>query len=151
MQVDISLNSLSVHMVDQPGHRVPMVLSSHAETSGVKGAEPKNEDLVKVRYFRVQKNSPEYHTVYEGIDQSVTASLSTLVVHAAPEPIIVLYDFIMSTFVPGHGGSGVNTPVVVDSPTGEPLPAPASADSGKIKVRVNLTTVEGGFLCYYGI
>ncbi|KAG8928477.1 hypothetical protein FRC01_005870 [Tulasnella sp. 417] len=141
MQVDISLNSLSVHMVDQPGHRVPMILSSRTETSEVKGAETGNDDLVKVRYFRVQRNSPEFHTVYEGIDQSVTASLSTLVVHAAPEPIIVLYDFIMTTFVPGHGSSETNTPVAADSPSGEPLPPPA-VDSGKIRVRVNLTTVE---------
>ncbi|KIO33566.1 hypothetical protein M407DRAFT_3889 [Tulasnella calospora MUT 4182] len=142
MQVDISLNSLSVYMVDQPGHRVPMVLSSRTATSGAKGAETGNDDLVKVRYFRVQKNSPEFHTVYEGIDQSVTASLSTLVVHAAPEPIIVLYDFIMSTFVPGHGGSQANTPVAADSPGGEPFPPAAAVDSGKIRVRVNLTTVE---------
>ncbi|KAG9019286.1 hypothetical protein FRB90_004293 [Tulasnella sp. 427] len=141
MKVDLSLNSLSVHMLDQPGHRVPMIMSSRDDTSVGTEGHTEGDDLVKVKYVRVQQNSPEFLTVYEGVDQSVSASLSTLVVHAAPEPIIVLYDFIMSTFVPGHGGSEANTPVAANTPIGDEV-SPGTPNSSKIRVKVNLTTVE---------
>lgn len=96
-------------------------------------------DLLSVSYMRAQKDSPEYNTVYEGIDQSVDVQISTIVLHAAPEPIISLYDFIMTTFV-----SNANR-ALLDSPS--PPPASddvhSSADDSKIRVVVKLESVRG--------
>ena len=44
-------------------------------------------DLLKVKYVRAQRESPEFDTLYEGIDQTVDVRLSTLVFHVEPEPI----------------------------------------------------------------
>jgi vacuolar protein sorting-associated protein 13A/C len=46
-----------------------------------------------------RRTRPEYLTVHEGIDQSVDIKMSTLVFRAAPERVLGLYDFIMTTFV----------------------------------------------------
>jgi vacuolar protein sorting-associated protein 13A/C len=101
------------------------------------------KDLMKISYKRVQKNSPEFATVYESIDQSVDVQLSTFIFHAAPEPVVSLYDFIMTTFVPQSPEQPANaTPsAIVISDEGE-LALPAN-DTGTIKVSVRLDSVQG--------
>ncbi|KAG8880371.1 hypothetical protein FRB97_000908 [Tulasnella sp. 331] len=149
MNVDVALGSLSMHMIDNPAHPVPLVMSSRSQEQD---SNTKNElDLVHVKYVRAQKESPEFMSVYEGIDQSIDATLSTLILRAAPEPILNLYDFIMYTFVAGHGDTGNVTPVADRSPDTfhdeQPLPrGETGADTGKIRVRVDLKTVELVFI-----
>lgn len=101
------------------------------------------KDLMKISYKRVQKNSPEYATVYESIDQSVDVQLSTFIFHAAPEPVVSLYDFIMTTFVPQSPEQPANTTpsAIVISDEGEL--ALSAKDTGTIKVSVRLDSVQG--------
>lgn len=146
MQVKLTLRSLSLDMIER-GSRTPLILSSEAAAESA--ASKDVQDLVRVNYSRVQTNSPEYMTVYEGIDQSVNVALSTFIVHAAPEPIIDLYDFIMSTFVAGHATPEDISPSPpssdpATSPPQGPQP-PANANAAKMRVRVNLTKFEGEF------
>ena len=63
------------------------------------------DDLLTVDYTRAQKASPEFLTVYEGIDQNIDVKISTFVFKAAPEAVLMLYDFIMTTFVPDTGNN----------------------------------------------
>lgn len=101
------------------------------------------KDLLSVAYVRVQQESPEFAIVYGGIEQSVDVKISTFIFHAAPEPVLMLYDFIMTTFVPES-----------DSSSPQPGPQVSSSDSNlsaqlttenerKIKVSVNLASVRG--------
>jgi vacuolar protein sorting-associated protein 13A/C len=101
------------------------------------------KDLMKISYKRVQKNSPEFATVYESIDQSVDVQLSTFIFHAAPEPVVSLYDFIMTTFVPQSPEQPANTTLsaIVISDEGEL--ALSAKDTGTIKVSVRLDSVQG--------
>lgn len=101
-------------------------------------------DLVRVKYIRAQKESPEFMSVYDGIDQSVEVALSTFTFNVAPEPVLTLYDFIMSTFV---GGNEVTTsaPTPAGSNSGTPQseqPPPPPAEPGIIKVNLKLTSVR---------
>ncbi|KAG6898100.1 hypothetical protein C0992_005427 [Termitomyces sp. T32_za158] len=57
-----------------------------------------HQDLLMVAYTKVQKESPEYATVFDCIDQTVDIRVSTFIFRAAPEPVISLYEFVMSTF-----------------------------------------------------
>jgi len=105
--------------------------------------EPGNKDLMKISYRRVQKNSPEFATIYESTDQSVDVQLSTFIFHAAPEPVVTLYDFIMTTFVPQTQEQAVNkTPsvIAVADEGGPPLPTKAMET---IRVSVKLDSVQG--------
>lgn len=100
-------------------------------------------DLLTVHYLRVQKASPEFSTVYEGIDQSIDINISTLVFCTAPEPVLALYDFIMTTFV-GDGGtqpSDVTATATIES-DGQRITTESKAE-GKIRVLLKLKSVQG--------
>ena len=84
-------------------------------------AGPTDEDLLIVKYTRVQQDSPEYQPVYEGIDQNVDVKISTFLFRAAPEPVVTLYDFIMTTFVPKNDGK-VEVPPAAGTPSSTPAP-----------------------------
>ncbi|KAG8963047.1 hypothetical protein FRC03_003482 [Tulasnella sp. 419] len=143
MGVDVWLKSLSAHMIDSNSTKTPLLESSDL-SSLAKNDEGKIRELVHIKYSRVQANSPEYMTVHEGVDQSVDVALSTIILSVAPEPIIALYDFIMSTFVDRPNGSSPATPAL-ESSESEAVPAQPTApppDSGKIKVRVNMTSIQ---------
>jgi len=86
-----------MNVIQRGGQQVIPFVTTPATISG-DGA-----DLLKVVYTRAQKESPEFNSKYEGIEQNVDVVISTLVFRAAPEPVLSLYDFIMSTFVSGPG------------------------------------------------
>lgn len=98
-------------------------------------------DLLSVIYTRAKKDSPEYNSVFEGIDQSVDVRISTIVFHAAPEPIISLYDFIVTTFTSSAGGP-ISDPT---NPATQNISQPAT-DEAKTRVVVKLESVRGPVL-----
>lgn len=129
----------------QPGLPTIEFMSS-ADTVG-------QDDLLIVRYKRCQPESPVFLTQFDGINQSVDIKISTFIFRAAPEPVLAVYDFVMTTFVPSpapnqqqrqvapvvHGeaslGQGEDAaPVVV---VGQQQAAQ------KIRVLVNLASVQG--------
>ncbi|KAG1749982.1 vacuolar protein sorting-associated protein 13 [Suillus paluster] len=134
MNVDINLRSLTMNVVQAA--RDPIQLVSSECTESVM------KDLMKISYKRVQKNSPEFDTVHESIDQSVDVQLSTFIFHAAPEPVVSLYDFIMTTFVPQSPEQPVNnTPSTIAISDDGELSPPAS-DTGTIRVSIRLDSVQ---------
>jgi len=106
-------------------------------------AELPDRDLLSIKYRRVQKASPEFATIYEGIDQSVDIQISTFIFRAAPEPLVDLYDFIMTTFVPQSTDQNVQ---IVDNQPIDLNTEPTQRQEGatdKIRVIVKLASVEG--------
>ena len=129
----------------QPGLPTIEFMSS-ADTVG-------QDDLLIVRYKRCQPESPVFLAKFDGIAQSVDIKISTFIFKAAPEPVLAVYDFVMTTFVPGPApnqqqqqavlvadekvlaGQGKDaTPVVV---------VEQQQASQKIRVLVNLASVQG--------
>jgi vacuolar protein sorting-associated protein 13A/C len=111
-------------------------------------SDSKDEDLLIVKYKRVQKASPFYETEFESIDQSVDVQISTFVFRVAPEPILTLYDFIITTFVP-KSGQNAQAPVIsgddnqprnVSHVSTTPEKEPSTQ---KIRVTVVLASVQG--------
>ncbi|EKM61051.1 uncharacterized protein PHACADRAFT_156217 [Phanerochaete carnosa HHB-10118-sp] len=133
MAVDLSLRSLSMHVVQTGKESIKFISSASADLS---------EHLLAVKYNRVQPQSPQFTTVYEGIDQSVDIMVTTVIVRAAPEPVIALYDFIMTTFVPQD-----SAPNAIDSPSrgedaGEMTNTSNSSPTQRIRVLVKLAGVQ---------
>ena len=129
--------------VAEPGFE-PLQLLSSADGS-VDG-----KDLLRVDYTRVQNTSPEY----EGFDQDITVDVSTVIFWTAPEPLLTLYDLIMTTFVPSSPIPGEPS-TAVESTTAIVEPAPESSSvqrTGKLRLFVKLASVEGGdfVLCMRG-
>ncbi|KAJ7169902.1 vacuolar protein sorting-associated protein 13 [Mycena filopes] len=136
MKVDVNLRSLSMSVVQPNADPIKFVSSPESDVS-------EDKDLLSLTYKRVQKESPEFLTIYEGIDQSVDIKISTFIFRAAPEPVLSLYDFIMTTFVPQSNPA----PPMIESPDQSPsasnpeVGAPA-ASGGKIRVLVKLASVQ---------
>lgn len=130
MGVNIGLTQISLDMYDDQS-------STTRQSMIDSGDDASGEDLVKIVYRRVQKDSPEYMTVFDGADQNIQVDLSTFRVHAKPEAMLALYDFIMTTFVPGDDDDEEQEAdqVVVDE-------AEADQASGKIRIRVRLRSIE---------
>ncbi|CDO71578.1 hypothetical protein BN946_scf184911.g48 [Trametes cinnabarina] len=135
MKVDVNLKSISMH-VNQVG-KEPLEFVSSA-------AGPSTADLLTVKYTRVQQTSPEYQPVYEGIDQNVDVKISTFLFRAAPEPVLTLYDFIMTTFVPQNSGNVGTSPS--PSAAGEAdvpeVVVGAGGTPEKIRVLLTLASIE---------
>ena len=89
-----------------------------------------------VEYVRVQKASPDFYVVYDGVEQTVDVALSTFVVQADPKPLLDVYDFIMTTFVPSQQTPMPQKEIEFTSNTSQP-------QEQKIRVRVKLASFEG--------
>ncbi|CAE6445232.1 unnamed protein product [Rhizoctonia solani] len=137
MDVGLSLRSIGINMITEE-QKMQLLTSNQAE-----GESEGSSDLVRIKYVRAQKESPEFIPVYDGIDQSVDVSLSTFTFNVAPEPVLTLYDFIMSTFVGGNEPT-TNAPTPAGSNTGTPEAEqpPPPVDPGKIRVKVKLTSIR---------
>jgi vacuolar protein sorting-associated protein 13A/C len=125
--------------VAEPGYE-PLQLFSSANGS------VERRDLLRVDYTRVQSSSPEYLSKYEGYDQIISVDVSTVIFRVAPEPLVTLYNFIMTTFVPssptpGEIPSSAQTSSTVPQPTPESLP---EQPTRKLRLLVKLASVEGG-------
>ena len=127
--------------VAEPGFE-PLQLSS--SVSGSKGAPSGGKDLLRVDYTRVQNTSPEYLSHYEGCDQIISMDVSTVIFRVAPEPLLTLYDLIMTTFVPSSP-SAEDAPSLAQESSAVAQPRlESSSQTGKLRLLVKLASVEGG-------
>ncbi len=108
---------------------------------------------MQVHYVRVQKDSPDFVRVFEGIDQHIDVELSTFIFSAEPEPVISLYDFIMTTFLPA--GSDVGDPLPPQPPQTVPSVGPKNiaqagsklqtANPDRIRLKLRLISVQRAY------
>ncbi|KAF8974033.1 vacuolar protein sorting-associated protein 13 [Flammula alnicola] len=135
MTVDINLSSVSMNVV-QPGEEDIRVVSTPE-------LDPSNaNDLLKIAYTRVQKESPDFLTLYEGIDQNIDIKMSTLIFRAAPEPVLALYDFIMTTFVPNSDQNVPPTTILQSADGIGQIDVSQTNSDGKIRVLLKLEGVQ---------
>ncbi|KAG6911962.1 hypothetical protein DXG01_000210 [Tephrocybe rancida] len=137
MKVDINLRSLSLNLV-QPGMPQPLRFISSAEAGS--SLQDDHQDLLLVAYTRVQKDHPEFTSVFDSLDQTVDIKVSTFVFRTAPEPVISLYDFVMTTFVPQASHQTSSTQEVLPSVHNQGRSQTNS--DGKIRVIVKLASVQ---------
>ncbi|KAE8269165.1 hypothetical protein A4X09_0g3183 [Tilletia walkeri] len=148
MDVDVGLRSLELvdRIVQQDAAFKHLITSKTINEAGLKKSSTSGstmgKDLVRVKYTRVQSDSPEFMSVYEGIDQSINVELSTINIMLTRVSVLAVYDWIMTTFVPEdpppaaeqEGGEVADKQkedeTVVEKPRQE-----------KLRVRVKLTSV----------
>lgn len=115
----------------------PIQLLSSAPTDS-------SEGLLAVRYRRVQPESPVFLTVYHGINQNVDINIAAVVMNAAPEPLIGLYDFIMTTFVPEGNTPPAPQPSLEETPAeSQEISEVGTTDESKINVVLKFAGVRG--------
>ncbi|KAG6857562.1 hypothetical protein H0H87_000161 [Tephrocybe sp. NHM501043] len=140
MKVNINLRSLSLDLV-QPGIHEPLRFISSAETNTSLNQD--RQDLLIVAYTRAQKDHPEFVSVFDSIDQAVDIRVSTFIFRTAPEPVISLYDFVMSTFVSQRPNAPIQEVRMIEKADDQDGHAVKSeATDGKIRVVAKLASVQ---------
>lgn len=137
MSVDLFLRNITLAMIEQ-GNKAQRPLLSSGDTKGTT-----DHKLVKVRYLKVQKDSPDFHSRHDGFDTSIETDLSTFNITLAPEPILSLYDFIMTTFVskdeePAKTLEGSDA----ESSHAASVAAQQDASPDKMRIKVKLTSAH---------
>ncbi|KAI8144971.1 hypothetical protein BJV82DRAFT_536853 [Fennellomyces sp. T-0311] len=96
MLVDVSLKSLNIVDNMEHGDEFHYLVTSDS-VGGTHHTAP-DKNLVTVRYMQVNRAHPMYQEIYQGFDQTVEITLSTLNIVVTRSSILTLYNFVLNTF-----------------------------------------------------
>ncbi|KYK54262.1 vacuolar protein sorting-associated protein vps13 [Drechmeria coniospora] len=148
MAADISLGAVTVEdFVDNPSGEFKSIVSSGDSDDLQAG-----RSLVHVKFVRVNRQSPEFMPVYEGVETNITVVVSTINVIVTRSTLLTLLDFILITFAAGDnekdpeqtrppllGPDGVDNAASDDAAV-EPLHPDANV--GSIRVKCDLKSIR---------
>ncbi|KAI6377701.1 hypothetical protein MCOR25_002425 [Pyricularia grisea] len=145
MVAEVSLGSVTVDdFVDNP----PAEFKSIVSSGDVEDRKQKRE-LVHVKYVKVKKESPEFMSVYDGVETNVNAAISTINLIVTRKTLLTLLDFILITFAPGNNDNNANTQQKAISPDGsavdivvDPPAGQQPQQGGAIRVKVDLKSIR---------
>ncbi|KAL2128479.1 hypothetical protein VTI74DRAFT_9122 [Chaetomium olivicolor] len=142
MGAEVSLGSVTMDdFVENPPAEFKSIVSSG-------DVEDRREarDLVHVRFIKVKKESPEFMSVYEGIETNVDVAISTINLVVTRKTLLTLLDFILVTFTNNQVQDG-NQKAITDDESEtdievEPPFQKGQAESGAIRVKVDLKSIR---------
>lgn len=144
MAAEVSLGSVTVDdFVENPPAEFKSIVSS-----GDAEDRQQARNLVHVKVVRVKKESPEFQSVYEGIETNVDVAVSTINLVVTRKTLLTLLDFILVTFT--NNENTFNTPQNAvtdeDSDAGVEVAPPnvvePQAEAGAIRVKVDLKSIR---------
>ena len=141
MAAEVKLGSLVVedHIEEAPIPEFRNIIASE------KVSNNEEKELFSVKYFKIQKGSPEFMSKYEGISTHLDASVSTINVIVTRKTLLTLLDFVMITFTGSRDEQGTN---LVEEPqsqvsAGDAEPQDQRTDMGdKIKIKAELKKID---------
>ena len=139
MAAEVTLGSLAVedHVEEKPMPEFKNILSSE-ETS-----DSPARDLLTVKYLKVQKDSPELHDKYEGVNTHIDAAMSTLNLIVTRRTLLTLLDFVMITFTNQEKDSdNQEGDADADGAETQKKSEPAQQSTDKIKIKAELKTID---------
>lgn len=136
MVAEIVLKSLSVddYIEEQPLPEFKQIISS-------KGFDaPEDKDLFNLKFVRVNPESPEFMSVYEGIMTNLDLSVSTINLVVTRKTLLTLLDFILVTFTNQDQPKQTQEQAtqVESKDSGD---TQASTESGKIRINSKLESI----------
>ena len=137
MVAEVLLKKLSVedYIEDNPTPEFKNIITSE----GFDAAEDK--DLFNVKFVKVNKDSPEFSSTYEGIATNLDVSISTLDLVVTRKTLLTLLDFVLVTFTSPESNKSQEAIQDIEAPQEKPekeTEADASADADKIRIKVDL-------------
>ncbi|KAI0018263.1 vacuolar protein sorting-associated protein 13 [Xylariomycetidae sp. FL0641] len=145
MAAEVSLGSVTVDdFVDNPSSEFKSIVSS-----GDVEDRQQQRDLVRIKFTKVRRDSPEFMPVYEGIETNVNIAVSTINLIVTRKTLLTLLDFVLVTFT----SSGNNNPqaqrnAIEDDEEDhaveivEPEPEAQQSEGGSIRVKVDLKSIR---------
>lgn len=146
MAAEVSLGAVSVEdFVDNPSGEFKSIV-----TSGDSDDLQAGRSLVHVKFMKVNRLSPEFMPVYEGVETNITAAISTINVVVTRKTLLTLLDFILVTFASGNNEQEQVQPALPELDGGDEAKnedaavqsAKQNADAGSIRVKVDLKSIR---------
>ena len=136
MVAEVVLKSLSVddHIDEDPSPEFKKIISNDDSDA------EKNTDLINVKFVKVNKDSPEFVTTYEGIATNLDVSISTLELVVTRKTLLTLLDFVLDTFTSPDEPKSQKS-IQQESSSGKPgqsLDTKPSNEPEKIRIKVEL-------------
>ncbi|EJT79394.1 vacuolar protein sorting-associated protein 13 [Gaeumannomyces tritici R3-111a-1] len=143
MVAEVSLGSVTVDdFVSNPTAEFKSIVSS----GDVEDREQQRE-LVHVKFVRVNKESPEFMSIYEGVETNVNVAVSTINLIVTRKTLLTLLDFILITFANNNNNNNTPQKAVTDDGSEveiavEAAGPPQQQQAGAIKVKVDLKSIR---------
>lgn len=134
MVADVRLRTLAVedHVEENPTPEFKNLISSEDSSTDNK------EDLFSLQFVKVNKESPEFMSKYEGIATNIDASMSTINLLVTRKTLLTLLDFVMVTFT--NPDAPQPEPVEEDSAR-EVIEQEPPQESDKIRIKAQLKRI----------
>lgn len=140
MVAKVLLKSLNVedHIEAEPSPEFKQIISSR----GFDANEEK--DLFNIRFVKVNSQSPEFESIYEGIATNLNASISTLNLVVTRKTLLTLLDFVLVTFAGPDNSPTQKIEEVPHSGDGKEskVPTKVAPGSDKIRIKVDLQSIS---------
>ncbi|KAG5925451.1 hypothetical protein E4U42_004279 [Claviceps africana] len=146
MAAEVSLGSVAVEdFVEMPSGEFKSIVSS-GDPEDLKAGR----SLVHVEYRKINRQSPEFMPVYEGVETNITAVISTINLVVTRKTLLTLLDFILITFAGGDGEENAQTSAIdvaesdenKNSDEGVRQPPTPADKTASIRVKVDLKTIR---------
>lgn len=143
MAASVSLGSVNIDdFVSQPPAEFKSIVSS-----GDPEDKKAHRALVKVNVVRVKKESPEFMSVYDGVETNVNMAISTINLVVTRKTLLSLLDFVLVTFSSPGGNTQRQQKAITDDGSEvdiavEPAEPPPQTPSGAIRVKVDLKSIQ---------
>ncbi|KAH8730883.1 hypothetical protein GQ44DRAFT_672868 [Phaeosphaeriaceae sp. PMI808] len=137
MGADVRLKSLAVedHVEETPIPEFRNIITSEDVLSD------EQKDLFTLKFVKVNKDSPEFQTKYEGIATNLDVAVSTINLIVTRRTLLTLLDFVLVTFTnPGQPDSQQAQITAKSDEPQESAPQP-QAEPDKIRIRAELKRI----------
>lgn len=143
MTAEVSLGSVTVDdFVSNPSAEFKSIISS-----GDVEDKKAHRALVKVNVVRVKTESPEFMSVYEGVETNVNVAITTINLIVTRNTLLTLLDFILVTFTNSGGNNRPQQKAITDDGSELDIavesPPPSQQNAGgAIRVKVDLKSIQ---------
>ncbi|KAJ9635099.1 Vacuolar protein sorting-associated protein 13 [Coniosporium tulheliwenetii] len=141
MVAEVRLKSLAVedHVEENPTPEFKNIISSEDSSSD------SQKDLFVLKFVKVNKDSPELTSKYEGIATNLDVSVSTIDLIVTRKTLLTLLDFVMITFTNPGPPPEQNQKQIEAKPEAQhdkKAEEPSPEDPDKIRVKANLKRIS---------
>ncbi|KAI8935314.1 hypothetical protein NX059_007900 [Plenodomus lindquistii] len=137
MGADVSLRSLAVedHVEESPIPEFRNIISSEDMSAN------EQKDLFSLKFVKVNSESPEFQTKYEGIATNLDAAVSTINLIVTRKTLLTLLDFVLDTFTNSDPPQNQRAQITEKSDDAQGTENQAQAEPDKIRIRAELKRI----------
>lgn len=136
MVADVRLRTLAVedHVEENPSPEFKNLISSEDLFTNTK------EDLMQIKFVKVNNESPEFQSKYEGIATNLDVAVSTINLMVTRKTLLTLLDFVMVTFTnPGEPQAELSE--TEEESSGQEEAQPSAQEADKIRIKAQLKRI----------